>query len=333
MFRTLILMKPTPWTQKTLLFLVPFLCGMTAFPAFYRCNSTMMSTPPTLTKAVLSASLLYLAIVSLPPCKAICYYPDGVHVAPQDVPCNGGSSNSVCCGPGYACLSNQICMRTNQTLDNHSSQTFVRGSCTDRKWLSAACPSFCTSNQDGGEGMKKCEGSEEDSYCCLQGALCTDKCDKGPVIIRFQGEPSVVTTVGVTATDSRVLRTDESSTRTQSASQIATESRATPSSAVRETGPHSSTDLKVGVGVGVPLGVIALIFATYVIWKKTRKSEPTRLLPDSGDTYRDKSRDEGQHKENSPAYRMEPLIRHELEWDNNARELSVEADTRLEAGH
>ena len=208
MFRTLVFMEHIPWTQKILLFLAPVHCDITAFPACYRCDSTIMSRRSTWTKAVPSTSLLYLVIIFLPPCEAICYYPDGVHVAPQDVPCNGGSSNSVCCGPGYACLSNRICMRTNKTLDDVSSQKFVRGSCTDRKWLSAACPSFCTGNQEGGEGMEKCEGSDEDSYCCLEGALCTDKCDEGPVIIRFQGEPSVVTTVGVTATEIRVLSTD-----------------------------------------------------------------------------------------------------------------------------
>ena len=293
-----------------------------------------MSRPSTLTRDIFLTSLLYIFILSLPSCTAICYYPDGVHVAPQDVPCNGGSSDGVCCGPGYACLSNLICMRNNQTLDNHSSQKFVRGSCTDRKWLSAACPSFCLGNQVGGEGMKKCEDSTDDSYCCLQGTQCTSKCNKGPVIIRFQGEPSVVTTVGVTATTSQVLSTDESSTRAGSASQTTTESSATSSPAVRETRSHSRTDLKVGVGVGVPLGLIALVLGVYVIWRKIRESKATRLPPDNGTTYRDKSRDEGQYEETqSPTYQMEPLVRHELEIDNDARELPVEADMRHEAGH
>lgn len=273
-----------------------------------------MSRPSASTMRILFKSLLAPAIIFLPLCTAICYYPDGVHVAPQDVPCNGGSSDSACCGPGYACLSNQICMRTNQTLGHLSSQKFVRGSCTDRKWLSAACPSFCLGNRDGGEGMKRCENSDEDHYCCLQGLLCTSECDKGPTIIRFQGEPSVVTTIGITATGSQVLNTGDSSIRAGSASQTSTESRATESSAVRETGSHLKTELKIGVGVGVPLGVFALVLAAYVIWKRTRRSKPRRLPPDNGHTYRDKSMDGGQYEETqSPAHRMESVVIPELE--------------------
>ena len=306
-------------------------CDIVAFLAFRRCKSTIMSKLSASTIHNLFKSLLTPAFIFVPLCTAICYYPDGDHVAPQDVPCNGGSSESVCCGPGYACLSNRICKRNNETLDNLSSQTYVRGSCTDRKWLSAECPSFCTANQDGGEGMEKCADSNVDSYCCLQGEQCTSKCDNGSVVIRFQGEPSVVTTIGVTATASQVLSTGESSIV---ASQTTAESRATESSAVRETSSHSSTGLKIGAGVGVPLGVLALVLAAYVIWKKMRKSKPTRLLPDSDHASLGKSRDEGQYKATqSPAYQMEPLVRHELEWDNDARELPVEADTRHEVGH
>ena len=310
-----------------------------------------MSRPSAFIIHIRFVSLLALGIISFPVCTPICYYPDGIHAAPQDVPCNGGSSNSVCCGPGYACLSNQICMRNNDTLDNLSSETYVRGSCTDPKWLSASCPSFCTGNQVGGEGMKKCEDSDEDSYCCLQGSECTSKCDNGSVIIRFQGEPSVVTTIGVTstksqvlstdmttmdvaATESQVLSTDKSSIGTGSASPISTGSKAMQSSAGLETHSHSRTELKIGVGMGLPLGIISLVLAAYVIWRKKRKPKPTNLPPDNGHTYRDKDKGAGPYEATqSPAYQMEPLARHELEGNHDARELPVEEHTRHEVGH
>ena len=162
--------------------------------------------------------------------------------------------------------------------------------------------------------MKKCENSDEDNYCCLQGLLCTSQCDRGPTIIRFQGEPSVVTTIGVTATASQILNTGENFIGAGSASQTSPDSRATEPSAVRETGSHSRTGLKIGVGVGVPLGVIALVLAAYVIWKRTRRSKPRQLPLDNGHTYRDKSMDRGQYEvTQSPAHRMESVVIPELE--------------------
>ena len=72
---------------------------------------------------------LLIAFPFLPFCAGICYYPDQETIAPQDVPCRGGS--------------NGLCMRNNDTLDVNSADEYVRGSCTDKNWRSAACPSFC----------------------------------------------------------------------------------------------------------------------------------------------------------------------------------------------
>ena len=297
-----------------------------------------MSEQSALSSGVVFTSLLYLAITFLRFCTALCYFPDGVHLAHQNVPCNEGSNESTCCPPGYACLSNNICMKTNSTLVPNigiASSPYVRGSCTDPKWISVDCPGFCLGNLVGGEGMLKCEDSDQDSYCCLQGTLCTSKCDQlaADSIIRFAGEPSVVTTIGVSATSSQASSTHESSAGAVSVSQTTTQSGSTSSSAVRQTRSHSSTGLKVEVGVGVPLGLIAIVLAAYVIWRKIRKSKPTPLPLDQGHMHQEKSKDEERHEEtHTPAYQAEPLVRHELEWDN-ARNLPVEADMRHETGH
>ena len=51
--------------------------------------------------------------------------------------------HTFCCGPGYTCLSNGLCMQDNETHDGLSANTYVRGSCTDQTWRAAGCPSFC----------------------------------------------------------------------------------------------------------------------------------------------------------------------------------------------
>jgi len=104
----------------------------------------MFVSPP------LAFQLILLLLISIYPlCDAICYYPDLQTVAPQDVPCLGGTDESACCGAGYACLSNGLCMSTNATHDTQSSDTYVRGSCTDQQWRAAACPAFCINPQLG----------------------------------------------------------------------------------------------------------------------------------------------------------------------------------------
>ena len=292
-----------------------------------------MSISSTLSIQIPFKYLLSLAIIS-PLCTAICYYPDSVTVATQDVPCNGGSSNSVCCGPGYACLSNNVCMRTNDSFDPSTFGIYARSSCTDRNWLSAACPSFCLGSNDTGEGMAKCENSDTDDYCCGEQPECNSNCDNGTVVIRFQGTPTALTTIGVTSTESRVLSTDESSKRTESASPTTTKSRATEPSTVPEIRSQSRTELKVGVGVGVPLGIITFVLAGYVIWIKMGRPKPPHLPPDNGPTYRDKNRGVSPYEARQPpAYQMDRLVRREPEWNNDAQELPVEGHTRHPAVH
>ena len=87
-------------------------------------------------------ALLVLAI------SAICYYPDG-STAPEDPPCALDRQDVFCCGPGYVCLSNRLCMSIPSTKDPGSSDTYVRGSCTDQKWNSPNCPLFGLNPQLG----------------------------------------------------------------------------------------------------------------------------------------------------------------------------------------
>lgn len=94
---------------------------------------------------------LLIAFPFLPFCAGICYFPDQQTIAQQNFPCRGGSDDSPCCGTSYACVSNGLCMKSNDTFDVNSAE-YVRGSCTDKTWRSAACPSFCI----GPKGMLLC---------------------------------------------------------------------------------------------------------------------------------------------------------------------------------
>jgi hypothetical protein len=113
---------------------------------------------------------LALLVILAAQANALCYYPDGTP-APGDVPCTDSTENSVCCGTGYACLSNGICQATGDELQKPGASEFVRGSCTDKSFRSSSCPSFCgtpnVDNVSGGEGMQKCANTKQDIYWCI----------------------------------------------------------------------------------------------------------------------------------------------------------------------
>lgn len=86
-----------------------------AYLLFHGC--ARVRTFPLVTTSNSMLSLISLSLFYFPLCSAICYYPGGLRRAPQDVPCNGGTDHTFCCGPGYTCLSNGLCMENNETHD------------------------------------------------------------------------------------------------------------------------------------------------------------------------------------------------------------------------
>lgn len=66
---------------------------------------------------------------------AQCYYPNG-KVAEPDFPCDVNAEVSVCCGGrGTQCMSNRLCQDPDGRV--------IRGSCTDKNWLSPECGLYC----------------------------------------------------------------------------------------------------------------------------------------------------------------------------------------------
>jgi hypothetical protein len=121
--------------------------------------------------------------------NARCYFPDGQTVASSNVPCHN-NGNATCCGPGYACLSNNICMVTSYVQQAPSVQ-YIRGSCTDSSWTDVNCPLFCDNpqvgdNQAGGIGMQVCPGSDT-SYYCMDSTQSSVNCANGQGVVVFRG--------------------------------------------------------------------------------------------------------------------------------------------------
>lgn len=219
---------------------------------------------------------------------AICYYPDMETVAPQDTPCSDSTSQSTCCGQGYACLSNHICMATGDELKKAGATNYIRGSCTDQSWRSSECPQFCidpnVDNLTGGNGIGKCLNTTQDMYYCINTGNTDNNCSASQNPLIFQGQPSALTTMGVTATSSTAttsatgslstkVTTTTLSTATISASASAFQTAATTQNTTTD---HTTA---IAAGVAAPLGVIALGLGAFLYYRYGRKQSNSKLIP------------------------------------------------------
>jgi hypothetical protein len=137
---------------------------------------------------------LFLSVVS-----STCYFPNGNET--NDVGCSDSATGSACCGPGYACLSNNLCTLTEHVSSDvaKNSPFYVRGGCTDKKWTGRDCPKFCNNatNGDnlgmGGMGVGRCDGEGQvNRYYCRNSETAdmsnTDLCRMKQYYFEFSGK-------------------------------------------------------------------------------------------------------------------------------------------------
>lgn len=134
---------------------------------------------------------------------------------------------------------------------------------------------------NGGAGIIKCINGTEDTYCCTNSLSFCD-CDSGVGVLRFHGNPSVLTTIGVSASSTG----SRSSTPTKAVTPSPT-SRTHPHSVSSPT-PTSSTaprtnnhSAAIGAGVGIPLGLVALAFVSLFLYRHHHRAKLQRRLQEN----------------------------------------------------
>jgi hypothetical protein len=93
-------------------------------------------------KATFDFAALITVLVVCTGCVAEkqCYSPNGTLAG--NTPCFPNADVSFCCGTGWVCTTNLLCVTPVIDLAGNYSH-LQRGTCTDPSWNSAACPSFC----------------------------------------------------------------------------------------------------------------------------------------------------------------------------------------------
>ena len=130
----------------------------------------------------------------------------------------------------------------------------------------------------GGEGMRKCQNTTIDSYCCLDYDQDICDCNSGQGTVYFAGQPRALTTIRVTSalwssslpsSETRPTSPSSSLARSLSTSTPATlpastvTTDASPPSSPLPTPSSTHNRAAIGVGVGVPIGVVALALLTF----------------------------------------------------------------------
>ncbi|KAK2011027.1 hypothetical protein LZ32DRAFT_659970 [Colletotrichum eremochloae] len=194
------------------------------------------------------------------------------------------TAESVCCGQGYACLSNGMCQATGKELQKGGATELVRGACTDRSWRSSSCPLFCinpeTDNVAGGIGVAKFQGTVEELYYCINTVQDRVNCTAKQNVLFFQESPTAITTIGVAAT------TVPASSSTTSESATASLAITSQTSSIQSSAPNTNTvplssatncpesssasgstnqNVTIGAAVGASVGGLSLgILGTYL---------------------------------------------------------------------
>lgn len=237
---------------------------------------------------VLAAALHHAATA-----KQTCYFPDGITVDADGFPCNTSSSvtASKCCRTFEACLAGGVCYTQWDSV-------IYRRSCTDRTFKDPACPGPCLNgntslqleqlileryaidlwandrpvSQNGAIALLQCETGTNPSYCCQNtAASCCSNSNSTFNFIPgdFQG---VLDASGYLGTVAAASSTGAGSTVTTRSGNTATSATAqsiplTSSASSSTTAPSpassapngSSAGKIVGLAVGIPLGITAIL--------------------------------------------------------------------------
>lgn len=200
-------------------------------------------------------------------CFAVtCHFPNG-RTAATHVPCEDGP-NSACCGKDAICLTNGLCLDTVQPFG------LSRASCTDPSWSIDECAKVCSMFID--------KPSNIDLYANKEYLADTNQ-SNGCSLVLYNN-----TATGVEYCCNSIVENPDggrqpvcdkntSTVTVESAAIIA--GHAALKSYKRADG---NRDVAIGTGVGIPLGVIAIVSIAWAVYERRNRSKILRSPAGTG---------------------------------------------------
>ncbi|RDL37964.1 Uncharacterized protein BP5553_05397 [Venustampulla echinocandica] len=195
---------------------------------------------------------------------------------------NATTGHSSCCGAGGVCYSNGVCQESNSGV-----QDYLRVGCTDKTWRDPACLDQCRNfAPDSSAGIRFCNGAitTTNQYCCDNGTTggigSTACCDDQAQIFQINPVATLIGQIPLTAvtstSTSSTSASSTSSTSTSSAStSITSTSTSTTPTPAASTSSSNRSAVIIGASVGVPLGVLAVVFIAFFYWRWRRNQKAT----------------------------------------------------------
>lgn len=236
--------------------------------------------------------LFSTALVSFAlPTEAACFYPDGITIEPNHVPCNTTTTNSACCLPQDSCTTSGLCLGT--TNFNY------RGTCTDKTFAAAGCSQTCKQGKSSSPIPNLYSNEMPDPFnknpysssttiipCGGPGAISNEFCCNSPgrnccTIATFglgstgnsffHGIDGILANLKAATSTSSIQPSSTSTTQTTRPSAPANNDNNNNN---RTASPQPSSPLTiattVGVAVGVPLGALVLGILGYLFYRARR---------------------------------------------------------------
>ncbi|KIV99611.1 uncharacterized protein PV09_08786 [Verruconis gallopava] len=211
-----------------------------------------------------------------PPTKGYCYYPNHNSTAAyDDRPCDPYAETSMCCPNGWTCMSNKLCVVTDDSIAKASVGSIERGTCTDPSWNDTICGNFCL-NQNGNntDGALRACGNNR-FVCAVDEEDSTGNCEKNLKVFTLP-TGTAVTIIGLaTGTTSTSIVPVSSLVSGSAFASSASSSFASSPSAAPAGGSnksHKTRDIAIGATIGSVSLIVFLLLIICLIHKKRKKS-------------------------------------------------------------
>ncbi|KAF2442784.1 hypothetical protein P171DRAFT_486764 [Karstenula rhodostoma CBS 690.94] len=223
------------------------------------------------------------------------------------VPCNitaiENGEHSSCCAIGDLCMTNGLCME--QANEAKGANHYWRNGCTDKTWKDPACPNYCRGKEEPDHFnafIFYCFEPKNEFCCTPQGTLeagvtgrntscCNDEDlvfkANAPVVVGVAAAalPRISTTSSASSSASSTSSSRHLISTTSATAAVKSVTSSTPSPTASSESPGISSGAKAGMGVGITLGVLAVLAIIGALFfmrrRKANRHNNAVLLSDS----------------------------------------------------